>query len=253
MKEIILQTESVTKRFGGLTALEQVTIDLKKGEVLGLIGPNGAGKTTLFNTIAGAYFPTSGKILFNGIDVTKIPANKRCKMGIARTFQITKPFGSMTVLENVAVSAIYGVNSKKSYLSRETLDKSYEEAEKILDFVKMLNKKDNLANTLNVSERKRLELCRALATKPELLLIDEVIAGLNPSEVGGMMELIREINSLGVSILMIEHVMQAVMGVSNRIVVLNFGKKIAEGTPEQIAENQLVIEAYLGRRRRNIC
>lgn len=247
MSEKILDVNCVTKRFGGLVALDQVTLHVDRGEIVGLIGPNGAGKTTLFNTIAGAFYATSGSVTYLGKNITHMTPNRRCHMGVGRTFQITKPFGNMTVLENVSVGALYGQSEKVNPLSRQAKEKSLEEAESILKLMHLDGRKDAKASTLNVPERKRLEICRALATKPQLLLLDEVIAGLNPSEVGGMVELIREVNESGISILMIEHVMKAVMGLSHRIYVLNFGKLIAEGTPEQISSNPVVIEAYLGK------
>ena len=249
MEDRILQVNSATKRFGGLVANNNVSLHVKRGEILGLIGPNGAGKTTLFNGIAGADRYTSGKVIFNGVDITNLSAFKRCRMGIGRTFQITKPFESLTVLENVSVGALFGIETKINQMSRAEIERSEEEAKKILGFLGLAHKKDLLAGKLNVPERKRLELCRALATKPKLLLLDEVVAGLNPFEVGGLMENIQRINQMGISILMIEHVMKAVMGVSNRITVLCFGKMIAEGTPEEILNNPKVIEAYLGRKK----
>lgn len=247
MSERILDVKNVTKRFGGLVALDQVTLHVDSGEIVGLIGPNGAGKTTLFNTVAGAFYATSGTVLYCGKDITRMSPNHRCHMGIGRTFQITKPFGNMTVLENVSVGALYGRSERPHDLSQQAKKRSLEEAAEILKMMHLDNKKDAKASTLNVPERKRLEICRALATNPKLLLLDEVIAGLNPSEVGGMVELIREVNQTGISILMIEHVMKAVMGLSHRIYVLNFGKLIAQGTPEEITSNPTVIEAYLGK------
>ncbi len=247
MKEEILKVENVIKRFGGLVALNGVNLHVNKGEIVGLIGPNGAGKTTMFNSVNGSFGITSGKIIFQGIDVTKLTPDKRCRLGIGRTFQITKPFGGMTVLENVAVGAMFGQNKKSNMMSKGLLEKSMSEAEEILRMMNFIKKKDALAGTLNVPERKRLEICRALATKPQLLLLDEVIAGLNPSEVGGMVELVRHVNEMGVTILMIEHVMKAVMNLSHRMYVLSFGQLIAEGTPQEIVANPVVIEAYLGK------
>lgn len=247
MQEELLSVEQVTKRFGGLVALDSVDLHVNKGEIVGLIGPNGAGKTTMFNAINGSFGITSGKILYTGKDITGLTPHERCQLGIGRTFQITKPFGGMTVLENVAVGAMFGQKRRGGALSRALMQSSLAEAEKILKMMNFYEKKDVMAATLNVPERKRLEICRALATKPQLLLLDEVIAGLNPSEVGGMVELVRHVNEMGVTILMIEHVMKAVMRLSHRLYVLSFGKLIAEGTPQEIVENPVVIEAYLGK------
>ena len=247
MQENILTVTHVTKRFGGLVALNDVSLHVDKGEIVGLIGPNGAGKTTMFNAINGSFGITSGNIIYQGSDISSLSPDRRCRLGIGRTFQITKPFGGMTVLENVAVGAMFGQGGKRNIMSKALMEKSMAEAEEILTMMNFSPKKDALAGTLNVPERKRLEICRALATKPDLLLLDEVIAGLNPSEGGGMVELVRHVNDLGVTILMIEHVMKAVMKLSHRMYVLSFGQLIAEGTPQEIAENPVVIEAYLGK------
>ncbi len=247
--QFILEVNHAVKRFSGLVAVNDVSFNVKYGEVLGLIGPNGAGKTTAFNGIAGADRYTSGQVLFDGKDITKVSAHKRCALGIGRTFQITKPFENMTVLENVSVGSLFGNEPKAKTLGLAELDKSEAEAEVILREMGLGDKIDLLAGKLNVPERKRLELCRALATKPKLLLLDEVIAGLNPSEVGGMVELVKQINHRGISILMIEHVMKAVKGVCDRIAVLCFGKLIVEGEPDEVLNNPEVVEAYLGKRR----
>ena len=228
-------------------ALDGASIHVDKGEIVGLIGPNGAGKTTLFNAIDGVFKLTAGEVYFKGKDISGLSPDERCHLGIGRTFQITKPFGGMTVLENVAVGGIYGKQKSTQLLSNKLMKEQMEKAEVILKEMDFAGKKDALASTLNVPERKRLEICRALATEPDLLLLDEVIAGLNPSEVGEMVELIRKVNESGISILMIEHVMKAVMSLSHRLYVLNFGKLIAEGTPEEITANPMVIEAYLGK------
>ena len=247
--ETILSLQHIAKHFGGLQALTDVNFDVRQGEIFALIGPNGAGKTTLFNIIAGVYPASSGKVVFKGREISRLRTDKRCKMGIARTFQITKPFSDMTVLENVSIGKIFGRDVRVNLLSAAEQEKSYGEAEEILRLTGLEHKKDALAGTLNVPERKRLELCRALATKPDLLLLDEVIAGLNPSEVGGMVELIREINRGGITVLMIEHIMRAVMSVAEEVAVLNFGKIIAQSPPAEVVKNPEVIEAYLGKGR----
>lgn len=247
MENEILTVNHAVKRFGGLTALDDASIHVNKGEIVGLIGPNGAGKTTMFNAIDSVFRLTSGTVHFKGEDISALPPNKRCLLGIGRTFQITKPFGGMTVLENVAVGAMFGKNSSENILSSKLMRQSMEYAEEVLKKMDFYDKRNVRASTLNVPERKRLEICRALATNPDLLLLDEVIAGLNPSEVGDMVDLIRQVNQNGVTILMIEHVMRAVMSLSDRMYVLSFGKLIAEGTPSEICENPIVIEAYLGK------
>lgn len=247
MEKEILTVRHAVKRFGGLAALDDVSIHINQGEIVGLIGPNGAGKTTMFNAIDGAFRLTSGSIQFKGKDISALPPNKRCHIGIGRTFQITEPFGGMTVLENVAVGAIFGRQSAVKMLSSKLMDQSMARAEEILKEMDFYDKRAARASTLNVPERKRLEICRALATDPELLLLDEVIAGLNPYEVGQMVDLIRQVNQKGVTILMIEHVMRAVMSLSDRMYVLDFGKLIAEGSPSEIRSNPTVIEAYLGK------
>jgi len=244
--DVILRAESVTKRYGGLVALDNVSMEMKRGEIVGLIGPNGAGKTTFFNVIAGATGINNGSIHFEGRDITRQKAFERCHRGIARTFQITKPFMGISVVDNVVIGSYFG---KKNDADRgkKNLQLCRDEAVGILEFMGLDHKRDVLAGTLNVPERKCLELCRALATSPSLLLLDEVIAGLNPSEVDAFVELIKKINARGISILMIEHVMKAVMGISERIIVLNFGKKLVEGLPSEVSADQKVIAAYLGK------
>lgn len=245
----ILEVKSATKNFSGLVAVNDVSLHVNEGEILGLIGPNGAGKTTFFNGVTGVDRYTSGEVIFKGQNVSKLAVHDRCKLGIGRTFQITKPFENLTVLQNVSVGGLFGTAEKVRLFKKSEIERCETESEEILRFLGLDKKKDVLAGQLNVAERKRLELCRALATKPTLLLLDEVVAGLNPSEVGGMMEIIREINRSGVSILMIEHVMKAVTGVCERVVVISFGELIAEGTPAEVMNNSDVIEAYLGRGR----
>ncbi len=236
---VILDIQDVSKRFGGLLALDRVSFGIEKGEILGLIGPNGAGKTTLFNAINGVYPPTEGHVIFQGQDVTGLPSFKLARMGMARTHQVVRPLSELSVRENVTVGACFG----RENLS---LDQAGRVADEVLAFVGLAERREMLAGKLNVAQKKRLELARALAARPTLLLLDEVLAGLNPHEVAGMLDVIRQIREQGVTIIMIEHLMHAVMNVSDRVVVLNYGAKIAEGTPTAVSNNQQVIEAYLG-------
>jgi branched-chain amino acid transport system ATP-binding protein len=235
----LLQVQNVTKKFGGLHALIQVTFDLPKGQILGLIGPNGAGKTTLFNAINGVYHPEGGRILFQDKDVTDRKPYHLAKMGMARTHQIVCPLNELTVRENVMVGACFGREN-------QNLTNAAKIADETLDFVGLAAKADQLAGTLNIAQKKRLEMARALASRPILLLLDEVLAGLNSSEMDGMIETVLNIRNQGVTIIMIEHLMKAVMNISDRILVLDYGQQIAEGSPKEIANNQKVIEAYLG-------
>jgi branched-chain amino acid transport system ATP-binding protein len=236
----LLEGQGVTKFFGGLAAVSEVSFYLRPGEILGLIGPNGAGKTTLFNIIAGVYKPSHGQILFRGRDITPLMPNQVCKLGIARTFQITKPFLEMSVLENALVGAFFG------HQQRHVMGAARDKAAVALKRVGLEGKAERKAKSLNLVERKRLEVARALSTSPEVLLLDEVVAGLNPKEAGEMAKFIGSLREGGITILMIEHVMKAIMGLSDRIVVLHYGKKLAEGKPEEIVKNPQVIEAYLG-------
>ncbi len=236
---ILLQVQGVTKRFGGLQALTQITFDLPAGQILGLIGPNGAGKTTLFNTINGVYKPEEGRVLFREQDVTGKKPYELAKMGMARTHQIVRPLNELTVFENVMVGACFGREN-------QSLGNATAIAAEILKFVGLTVKPDQLAGSLNVAQKKRLEMARALAAHPYLLLLDEVLAGLNSSEIGNMVETILKIREQGITIIMIEHVMKAVMNVSDRLIVLDYGQQIAEGTPAEISKNAKVIEAYLG-------
>ena len=236
---ILLSVQGITKRFGGLQALTRVTFDLPEGQILGLIGPNGAGKTTLFNAINGVYPPEEGRIIFRGKDVTKAKTYDLAHMGLARTHQIVRPLNELSVRENVMVGACFGRENNG-------LDKASKIADEVLEFVGLEGRVSQLAGSLNVAQKKRLEMARALASRAYLLLLDEVLAGLNSSEIDGMIQTVLEIRKQGITIIMIEHLMKAVMNISDRIIVLDYGEQIAEGTPHQIANDPRVIEAYLG-------
>jgi branched-chain amino acid transport system ATP-binding protein len=237
---MLLEVVNISKYFGGLAAVNNFSFNIDEGEIVGLIGPNGAGKTTTLNMIAGFYNPTSGKIKFEGKDITKFNAHKVCRLGIARTFQIVRVFPEVNVFEHVMIGAIAreGIRANKESLKQRVTE--------VLEFVGLMKKKDVLAKNLTAADKKRLELASALATRPKLLLLDELAAGLNPTEIDETLTLLKEINKMGVTLLVVEHVMRFVMGLSERIIVMHHGEKIAEGSPSVVATDKKVIESYLG-------
>ena len=233
----ILELKKVRKFFGGVKAVESFSLDVGEGEIVGLIGPNGAGKSTLFNCVAGVFPPTTGEILFQGSKINNQKPWDLCRKGLARTFQIVKPFASRTVLYNVMVGA-FATTDKRAEAEQRAL--------KVLHDLHMEGKKDLRAGNLTIADRKRLEIAKALATRPKLLLLDEVMAGLRPTEVDEMVSIIKQLREGGITIFVIEHIMRAIMALSDRIAVLHFGTKIAEGSPHEIAHDERVIKAYLG-------
>ena len=241
MSAPLLEVRNVTRRFGGLTAVSDVSVSVNPGELVGLIGPNGAGKSTLFNLIAGAMPPSEGAIVFQGEDVTRLPATARCARGVARTFQVVRSFDSMSVIDNIIVGAL--VRHPGAAAAR---NKAYE----VLHFAGLDARAGALASDLTPPEKRRLEVARALATEPKLLLLDEVMTGLTPAEAQRGVELVRRVRDTGVTILMVEHVMEIVMPLVDRAVVLDLGKVLSEGKPAQVAADPKVISAYLGERRR---
>ena len=233
----MLDVHEVSKWFGGNVVLQNVSLTIHPGDVVGLIGPNGAGKTTLFNVVSGFYRSRTGYVKFGEREITRLKPEEICTLGLCRTFQITKPFSNIPVIKNVMIGA----------LSREKgLKKAEKKAEEVLEFVGLYDKKDLLGKNLTLSDRKRLEIARGLATSPRLFLLDEVMAGLNPTELQDMLKLIGRLNESGIALFIIEHIMGVIMKVSHRIIVLNYGEKIAEGEPSQIASDENVIKAYLG-------
>jgi branched-chain amino acid transport system ATP-binding protein len=235
---ILLEVRNLTKSFGGLVAVKNISFDVEKGKIVSLIGPNGSGKTTIFNLITGFLKPDSGSVKFRGEEIIGLKPHDICERGIGRTFQNTKPLSNLSVLENVLIGALKNTHK---------IEEAKKEALGIIELTDLTKKRNMLAKDLTVADRKRLELARALATKPILLLLDEVMAGLNPTETINMINLIKKIHANNLTILIVEHVMKAVMSLSEHIIVLNYGVKIAEGPPQEISKEHTVIEAYLGR------
>jgi branched-chain amino acid transport system ATP-binding protein len=233
----LLEVKKVSRFFGGLTAVKDVSFEVNKGEIMGLIGPNGAGKTTLFNVVNGFFAPSRGEVLFKGERISGLKPHKICQRGMARTFQVVKPLQRMSVLDNVIASAFLRAKSKSEAVRI---------AEEILDFFGLAGERNMISRGLPLGKRKRLEIARALATQPDLLLLDESFAGLNPSELDESIGIIRKIKARGITIMIIEHHMKVIMSISDRIVVLCYGEKLAEGSPHEIGGNPQVIEAYLG-------
>lgn len=241
----MIRVEKLCKNFRGLQAVKDVDFEIEPGKITGMIGPNGAGKTTIFNMISGSFKPTSGRVYYNDKDITDLRPYQYTDVGIARTFQIMKPLANMSVLENVMSGAFYGRSRCK------TPSEARKQAEEILRFTDLYVKRDFIAKELSTPDKKRLELARALATKPELLLLDEVMAGLNPTETDECVQLIKTINKSGITVFMIEHVMRAISALSDKIIVINYGEKVTEGCKEEVMNDPKVIEIYLGKENDN--
>ena len=233
----LLEVKNISKFFGGLKAVRKLSFSLEKGELLGMIGPNGAGKTTAFNMIAGYFAPDAGEVFFNGENITGLRPWDVCRKGVVRTFQLSKPFGNLSVFDNIMVGTFY--HQQNRLLARK-------KAEEIMEFIEMTGQRDVEGYNLTAFDRKKLELGRALATGPQLLLLDEVVAGANPHEAAAMMQLIKRVQKNGITLLIVEHVMKVIMGLSDRLVVLHHGEKLAEGSPDEISCNEKVLKAYLG-------
>jgi len=239
----LLELKGVTKRFGGVAALNGVSATVAKGEILGVIGPNGAGKTTLLNCVSGVYKPDAGDIKWQGQSITGLAPHRVARLGIGRTFQIVKPFGSMSVRENAAVGALFGSGE-----ARRGPKEAFKDADRVLEVVGLRAKADLPVTSLTIPDRKRLEVARAVATQPKLLLLDEVMAGLNSVEVDEALDMVRAVHATGVTVVLIEHVMRVIVGVCTRAIVLDFGQVLAEGEPEVVLRDERVIQAYLGER-----
>jgi len=237
---LILEVKNLSKAFGGLVAINDLDLAVIEGEIVGLIGPNGSGKTTLFNLIGGVLTPDRGEIKFNDRDITGHKPHIVCQSGIARTFQLTKPFAQMTALQNVMIGRMYGSEPVRSMRQAE------EECKEILEFIGLGGRSLSVAATFGLVDRKRLEIARALATKPKLLLLDETMAGLNPTEMEDALQLVKAIGDSGITLIVVEHVIRAILDISSRVIALNYGEKIAEGTPQEVVHNKKVVEAYLG-------
>jgi branched-chain amino acid transport system ATP-binding protein len=240
----LLKIENVTKRFGGLVAVDNVSLEVQEGELIAIVGPNGAGKTTLFNVISGAYLPDEGRVLFEGKDITRLPAHKRAPLGLGRTFQIPRPFGSASVKENVAIGAMFGTLAGKT-----SVDESLEIADHYIDLVGLQDYKEKAAGTLTPTEKKLMEIARALAMKPKLLLMDEAMAGMNPRDIDHMVEFLKRLKEeeKQMSIIaMVEHIMRAVAGLAERVMVMHQGGKLVDAPTEEALRDPRVVEVYLG-------
>lgn len=232
-----LELHQVSKNFGGLKAVSDIDFTVERNQIVGLIGPNGAGKTTIFNLISGFYKPSSGKIILDGKDITGLRPDKICKLGLTRTYQVVKPFNEISVLDNVIIGALNRT---------ESVNVATEKANEVIDFLQMNNIRNQLAGSLPIALQKRLEIAKTLATEPQIILLDESMAGLRPSEIDGIIALILQIKERGIALVIVEHIMKIVMSLAEKVVVINYGQKIAEGLPEEVVHNPIVVQAYLG-------